>query len=77
MAKKKSVKIKKVLCKKTCLAKNMGLGYCVAGQLYPVPGNTKISHHFEELKSPLEEMAEAKKTEEKPKEEEKPAEGTE
>jgi len=53
---KKSVGTKQVLCKTTCLARNMGLGYCVAGKRYPVPANVKTSKHFEELRSPKEEM---------------------
>jgi len=49
---------KKVLCKTTCLATDMGLYYCEAGRVYDVNSNVKINHHFEELKSPLEEMKE-------------------
>jgi len=57
---KKLITQKKVLCKTTCQAGDMGLGYCIAGKIYEVNSNVKISHHFEELKSPKEEMAELK-----------------
>jgi len=51
----------KVLCKTTCIAKDMGLGYCFAGKVYEVDPKVKVNHHFEELKSPKEEIAELKK----------------
>lgn len=62
---KKLITQKKVLCKTTCQAGDMGLGYCIAGKIYEVNSNVKISHHFEELKSPKEEMADLKKAKEK------------
>jgi len=51
----------KVLCKTTCIAKDMGLGYCFAGKVYEVDPKVKVNHHFEKVKSPKEEIAKLKK----------------
>jgi len=56
---------KKVLCKTTCQASDMGLGYCFAGKIYEVNSKVKVNHHFEELKSPKEEIADLKKAKKK------------
>jgi len=55
----------KVLCKKTCIASDMGLGYCFAGKIYQVGPKVVINHHFEKLRSPKAEIEELKKSKKK------------
>jgi len=69
MAKKKNTEPKKVLCLRTCLARDMGLGYCVEGTVYTVPADVKVSKHFEELRPPVEEIKKPEEPEEKTEEE--------
>jgi len=53
----------KVLCKETCIASDMGLGYCFEGKIYEVGSRVAINPHFKKLKSPKAEMADLKKEE--------------
>lgn len=57
-ATKKPITYRQVLCKTTCQGGHMGLGYCVAGRVYTVRSDVKLVHHFEWVKSPLEEINE-------------------